>query len=433
MNGNPLGPFLAVGAQEAGHGVENSQIDAILDSARRHLGMEIAFASRFVGDRREFTHISADIPLPSAPGDSEPLDQSYCWHIVNGRLPELIHEAAELPFARTLPITLALPVGSHISVPLRLKDGSVYGSFCCLSRSPDHSLTERDLATVRAFADLAIDQIEMERDSQAEHRASVARIQDMLAARQPAIHLQPIHRLEDGAPVGAEALARFPDCAERPPNAWFEEAFEVELGVDLELAAVRQAVAAFPYLAPGQYLSVNVSPATILSGRLDPLVAATRGRDWVLEVTEHHKVDDYRELARALDRLRPYARIAIDDVGAGYAGLRHIVSLRPDILKLDISLTRDVDSDPAKRALTLAMASFAGQIGSVIVAEGIERPEERRALHDLGIAYGQGWLFSRAMPLVAAQQFLLGAATERDDMTASPRAGPRAGPRAANA
>ncbi len=426
MAENALGAFLAAEVDDKGAG--RSSVDTILDAVRRHLGMEIAFTSRFVEERREFTHISAAIPVPSAPGDSEPLDQSYCWHILNGRLPELIREAAAIPFARTLPITMALPVGCHISVPLRLKDGSVYGSFCCLSRSPDHSLTDRDLATVKAFADLAIDQIEVERDAQAERRACVARIEDSLAARQPAIHLQPIHRLDDGVPIGAEALARFPDSAERPPNAWFDEAFEVALGVDLELAAVRQAFAAFPYLAPGQYLSVNVSPATILSGRLEPLVEATGGRDLVLEVTEHHRVDDYRALARALDRLRPHARIAIDDVGAGYAGLRHIVSLRPDILKLDISLTRYVDGDPAKRALALAMASFADHIGSVIVAEGIERPEERRTLHDLGIAYGQGWLFSRAMPLVAAQQCLLGVATdlEPDSTTASLRAYPSA-------
>lgn len=412
MADNALGTLLAEAGEEAGAG--RSSVDAILDAVRRHLGMEIAFASRFVDGRREFTHINAAIPVPSAPGDSEPLDQSYCWHILNGRLPELIQEASAIPFAATLPITMALPVGCHISVPLRLKDGSVYGSFCCLSRSPDRSLTQRDLATVKAFADLAVGQIERELEAEALRRARVERIERSLAARQPVIHLQPIHRLDDSAPVGAEALARFPDFEERPPSAWFDEAFEVELGVELELAAIRQALGAFPYLAPGQYLSVNVSPLTILSGRVEPLLAAAGGRPLVLEVTEHHRVDDYRALAAALDRLRPWARIAIDDVGAGYAGLRHIVALRPDLLKLDISLTRDIHRDPAKRALAVALASFADHIGCVIVAEGIERPEERRALQDLGILYGQGWLFSRAMPLVAAQQCLLGSAT-RDD------------------
>ncbi|MGA9582659.1 MAG: EAL domain-containing protein, partial [Allosphingosinicella sp.] len=394
MSETALRAFLTADANEATAG--RSSIDAILEAVRRHLGMEIAFTSRFIEDRREFTHISAAIPVPSAPGDSEPLDQSYCWHILGGRLPELIREAAEIPFARTLPITMALPVGCHISVPLRLKDGSVYGSFCCLSRSADHSLTQRDLATVKAFADLAIDQIESEREAEAVRRARVERIEQSLASRQPTIYLQPIHRLGDAEPVGAEALARFPDFETRPPNLWFDEAFEVDLGVELELAAIRQALGALPYLAPGQYLSLNLSPPTILSGFAEPLLAAAGGLPLVLEVTEHHRVDDYRALTAALDRLRPYARIAIDDVGAGYAGLRHIIALRPDILKLDISLTRDIDRDPAKRALAVALETFADQIGCVVVAEGIERPEERRILHELGIAYGQGWLFSRA-------------------------------------
>lgn len=411
MAANALGAFLASGTVEA---AGRSPVDAILEAVRRHLGMEIAFASRFVGQRREFTHIDAAIPVPSAPGDSEPLDQSYCWHILNGRLPELIREASEIPFARTLAITMALPVGCHISVPLRLKDGSVYGSFCCLSRSPDRSLSERDLATVRAFADLAIAQIEREIEARSVHQARVARIERSLAARQPTIHLQPIHRLDDASPVGAEALARFPDFGTRPPSAWFEEAFEVELGVELELAAIRQALDARPYLAPGQYLSLNISPATVLSGHADALLAGADGFPLVLEVTEHHRVEDFGALAAALDRLRPHARIAIDDVGAGYAGLRHIVALRPDILKLDISLTRDIDRDSAKRALAVAMASFADHIGCTVVAEGIERPEERRTLLELGIAFGQGWLFSRAMPLVAAQQCLLGAAAGDD-------------------
>lgn len=421
MAENALGAFLAAESSDSDAG--QSHIDNILDAVRRHLGMEIAFTSRFIEDRREFTHISAAIPVPSAPGDSEPLDQSYCWHILNGRLPELIQEAAAIPFALTLPITMALPVGCHISVPLRLKDGSVYGSFCCLSRSPDRSLTQRDLATVKAFADLAVDQIEKERNLEAVRSACVDRIEQSLASRQPTIHLQPIHRLDDATPVGAEALARFPDFAERPPSAWFDEAFEVELGIELELAAIRQAFGAFPYLAPGQYLSVNISPRTILSGSAESLLAAAGGRQLVLEVTEHHRVDDYGALAAALDRLRPYARIAIDDVGAGYAGLRHIVALRPDILKLDISLTRDIDRDPAKRAMAVALGSFADHIDCVIVAEGIERPEERQILHELGIVYGQGWLFSRAMPLVAAQQCLLGAATQRDPEAPAVRGG----------
>lgn len=405
---NPLTGFLAASGTSA---EESSAIDSILEAVRRHLGMEIAFAARYVGADREFTHISAGIPVPSAPGDREPAELSYCYHALHGRLPELIQNAGDVEFASTLPITAALPVGAHITVPLRFSDGSLYGSFCCLSRDPDYTLTPRDLATVRAFADLAGRQIERERKGEETRLAWRARVEEAIAAQQPVIHLQPIHRLADGRTVGAEALARFPDAGKRPPNLWFDEACEVGLGLELELAAVRKALSALPYVPADQYLSVNVSPETILSGALEPLVQAAAGRALVLEITEHKQVEDYAELKRQLARLRPLARIAIDDVGAGYAGLQHIIAFEPDILKLDLSLTRDIDRDSAKRALTCAMVSFAALTGSVIVAEGVEREGERKVLEDLGLLYGQGWLFSRAMPVVTAQQLMLGVGT----------------------
>jgi EAL domain-containing protein (putative c-di-GMP-specific phosphodiesterase class I) len=183
------------------------------------------------------------------------------------------------------------------------------------------------------------------------------------------------------------------------------------MGLELELAAVRRALTALPYVPTDQYLSVNVSPETILSGALEPLVQAASPRRLVLEITEHKQVTDHAQLKRRLDHLRPFARIAIDDVGAGYAGLRHIIAFEPDILKLDLSLTRDIDRDAAKRALAGAMVVFAALTGSVIVAEGVEREGEREMLEQLGVLYGQGWLFSRAMPVVTAQQLMLGVGT----------------------
>lgn len=404
----PLTSFLAE-RQKSSRG--SGTIDSILEAVRRHLGMEIAFAARYVGDEREFTHISATVPVPSVPGDRERADQSFCYHALHGRLPELIQNAGDVEFALSLPITVALPVGAHITVPLRFSDGSLYGSFCCLSRDPDYTLTARDLATVRAFADLAGRQIEQERKGEETRIAWRTRVEEAIAAHQPVIHLQPIHALGTGCTVGAEALARFPDAGKRPPNLWFDEACQVGLGVELELAAVRQALAALPYVPADQYMSLNVSPETVLSGALEPLVRAAAGRALVLEITEHKQVENYPELKRQLARLRPFARIAIDDVGAGYAGLQHIIAFEPDILKLDLSLTRDIDLDAAKRALTGAMVSFASLTGSVIVAEGVERDGERKVLQELGVLYGQGWLFSRAMPVISAQQLMMGAET----------------------
>jgi EAL domain-containing protein (putative c-di-GMP-specific phosphodiesterase class I) len=410
------------------------QVDAILDALRQHLGMEIAFAARYLRDdgqitRRQFTHLSSDLPLPAGPGDIEPADQSFCWHILEGRLPELIHNAQDLAFAQTVPITAALPVGCHISVPIRLKDGSVYGSFCCLSRSSDYTLNDRDLRTVRAFADLARDQIEADLIGEASRNALIGRIDQALATGQPVIHFQPIHCLTSSAPVGAEALARFPDARSRPPNLWFDEAFAVGRGIELELAAVRQALAGARQLPASHYVSINASPETLLSGRLGELLAGAGRGNLVVEVTEHARVASYEALSEQLAALRPYARIAVDDVGAGYSGLRHILALEPDILKLDMSLTRDIDRDPARRALVLAMVSFAGRIGATLVAEGVESEDEQAALRDLGVEYGQGFRFSRPMPLVAAQQLLMGVAQQSEPPAAEavvPRAARRA-------
>jgi EAL domain-containing protein (putative c-di-GMP-specific phosphodiesterase class I) len=403
MTNSPLAGFLTAGESAPGH----SQIDAILEAVRQHLGMEIAYTSRYVGDEREFTHLSADFPLPAKPGDREPLSESFCYYVLQGRLPELIHDARQYELAAQVPIVNALPVGAHLNVPLRYKDGSIYGSFCCLSRNVDTSLTERDLSTMRVFADLAMDQIERERDAGARRDGLIERVQGAIDSGQPAIFLQPIHALETGLSAGCEALARFTDASKRPPNLWFDDAFEVGLGIELELAAIRNALAAAAYVPKGHYMSLNLSPETAVSGRLQPLLAEAGLDNLVLEVTEHSGVEDYAALEAALATMRPYARIAIDDFGAGYSSLRHILALRPDILKLDMSLVRDIDKDPAKRALASAMVGFADRVNARIVAEGIETVEERDVLRDLGVNYGQGYLFSRPMPLVAAQQHML--------------------------
>ena len=409
MADNPLAGFLTA-ARPDPRAEGRSQIDAILEAVRQHLGMEIAFASRFVPEGRQFTHISADISVPAAPGDCEPLEQTFCHHIVEGRLPQLIHDAADIPFALTLPITAALPVGAHVNVPLRLRDGSLYGTFCCLSRSADHSLTERDLNTVRAFADLACEQIEQQLEQERGHSETLARISEVIARDRLALEYQPIVDLKDNKVVGVEALARFPDRAVRPPSDWFAEAGGVGLGVELELLAVREALRALPLLPSSVYLAVNVSPAVVMSGKLEALLTGQPEGRVVVEVTEHDDVADAAAFTRALAPLRRLCSLAIDDVGAGYSGLRRILELDPDIIKLDMSLTRNIDSDSARRVLAKALVSFARAIECRMVAEGIESQREIEALRTLGVGYGQGFALGRPMPLVAIQQRCLGSA-----------------------
>jgi EAL domain-containing protein (putative c-di-GMP-specific phosphodiesterase class I) len=213
-----------------------------------------------------------------------------------------------------------------------------------------------------------------------------------------AILVQPIMDLRTREPVGYEALARFRSLPPRPPDAWFAEAAALELGTLLELATIERALAVLPVLPPDTYLSLNSSHRTVRSPELAALLAPHAARV-VVEITEHEPVYDYEELALTLGPLRALGvRIAIDDAGAGYASLRHTLALNPDIVKVDISLTRTIDTDRARRALASALISFAEEMDMTIVAEGIETEAELRTLTDLGVRFGQGFHLARPAP-----------------------------------
>jgi EAL domain-containing protein (putative c-di-GMP-specific phosphodiesterase class I)/CheY-like chemotaxis protein len=207
---------------------------------------------------------------------------------------------------------------------------------------------------------------------------------------------QPVVDLKSEATVGYEALARFADPPYRPPNIWFGEADEVGLGPELELVAVELGLSAFATLGPTPFVSINISPGVAVTEPFIERFQAFPGDRVVVELTEHTRIDDYPASARALERLRSLGiRIAVDDAGAGYSSLQHILRLRPDIVKLDQGLIGSIDADAAKRALASSMVSFAKEIGAVLVAKGIETDEQRRVLRELGVEWGQGYLLGR--------------------------------------
>ncbi len=210
---------------------------------------------------------------------------------------------------------------------------------------------------------------------------------------------QPIINLRTREIVGMEALARFHSLPLRPPNEWFAAAVELELGVQLEMMAIRSAMAGLPLLPTDAYLSVNCSPRAAMSPELPALVNGDAAR-MVVEITEHEAIEDYEVLAAALEGLRAHGvRVAIDDAGAGFASLRHTLLLRPDIVKVDTSLTRDIDGDRAKRAMTSALVSFGMEMDIDIIAEGIETREELEELVALGVPFGQGYYLAEPAPL----------------------------------
>lgn len=233
-----------------------------------------------------------------------------------------------------------------------------------------------------------------------EQREVQARVDAVLTAGRVSMVFQPIVGLADGHLVGLEALARFPAEPVRPPGAWFEDAWTCERGIDLELAAIRAATEQLDRVPACAFMSVNASPATAVSAQLGRLLDDVPCDRLVLELTEHTQVEDYDTLLAGLDSLRRRGvRVAVDDTGAGYAGLRHLLQVRPNIVKLDVALTRGIDTDPARRALAAGLVTFAREIGAAVVAEGIETEQELQTLQALEIEWGQGYHLARPAQL----------------------------------
>ncbi len=229
------------------------------------------------------------------------------------------------------------------------------------------------------------------------------RVRQLIEGDGMTMHFQPIVDLGSGAVVGSEALARFSDDPSRPPDERFRDATEAGLGAELELAAIRMALAEVGNAPQGTYISVNASHRVAMHEGLLALLDEAPVERLVVEITEHEPVEDYEALTAGLQVLRRRGvRIAIDDAGAGFSSLRHTLRLEPDIVKLDISITRDVDSDRGRRALASALISFADEMGMAIVAEGVETAAERATLLELGVPFGQGYLFAKPAPLPVA-------------------------------
>lgn len=227
-------------------------------------------------------------------------------------------------------------------------------------------------------------------------RRRTERIRQVLDGGLLRIVYQPIVDVSGREPIGYEALARFPVRFGRPSNVWFAEAAELGLGEELELEAVALALEALSELPSAAFLSVNLSPATVTGERCAKLLGEVDCGRLVVEMTEHAAVDDYRTLESGLADLRNRGvRVAVDDTGAGFASLRHILQLSPEFVKLDISLTRGIADDASRRALAAALVAFAEELGAGIIAEGVERQEELEALAALRVPYAQGYLLGR--------------------------------------
>ncbi|GAA4992523.1 GGDEF domain-containing phosphodiesterase [Kineococcus glutinatus] len=377
-------------------GTAPGAVDALLGVVREQVGADLAYISTLEDDHRRYRNLVSPHPLPIAVGHTEPLLGSLCGTVVAGGAPLVVPDTARPPHDTTRSHR-ELGVGSYVGVPLQRRDGRLYGTLCTVSRAPDPTLRDRDVGILQAVAGAVMELVEDEDRADTHRRGVLARLDDLRTGGGPRMVYQPVVDLTSLRTVGAEALSRFP-AGTPAPDRWFAEAALVGAGAALELRAVANALEALPLL-PG-FLAVNASPATIATPAFARLLAGHRLERLVVEVTEHEAIDDYSRLRQALEPLRARGlRVAVDDTGAGYASMRHVLALVPDVVKLDISLVRGIDADTSRGALAAALVAFAGATGARLVAEGVETAAELTRLRELGVHWGQGYHLARPVPL----------------------------------
>ncbi|BBD08112.1 GGDEF domain-containing protein [Desulfovibrio ferrophilus] len=215
---------------------------------------------------------------------------------------------------------------------------------------------------------------------------------------------QPIVDLETGNIKSWEALTRGPKKSHfRSPAVLFDFAEEVDQVFCLERTCRESAIHRLGTLGQDQKLFLNIHPRTIVDPEFSPgktlqllEKVGLKAADVVLEITERHSVRDFDLFHRTLDHYRNQGfQVAVDDVGTGYSGLWSIAQIRPDYLKVDMSLVRGIDSDPVKRALMETLVTFSDNIGCRLIAEGIENEDELSTLMRMGVHYGQGYFLAR--------------------------------------
>ena len=386
------GPCLAVEPSAATSGL----IGKLLHVAQEATGMDVAWVSSFRDGAQVFEVLSGDVArFGLVPGAASPLKGSYCVRVLDGRMPNVVNDGGADPETRDLPVTGDLGIGSYVGVPIPGPGSEPVGMLCCISKAANERLGDADVRFMELLAGavsalLRDDRVESDRQRRVRDRVGRVIRQGRLQA-----YLQPIMSLRTGDVIGAEALARFPAEPTRP-DRWFADAASVGLGTALELAAIRVALAHLPALGPSTYLSVNASPRLLCSGELHRLLADVPTGRMVVEVTEHEPVNDYDELLDAVTALRRAgARLAIDDVGAGFASFAHVLRLQPDIMKMDITITRGIDRDPARRGLARGIVSVARDTGATVVAEGVETQAELDTLLHIGVDAAQGYFVAK--------------------------------------
>jgi diguanylate cyclase (GGDEF)-like protein len=319
-----------------------------------------------------------------------------------------LHDAADVVgrLASEGRLCVALSDGADLDRLVRVLDAGAGG---CVAREPEAAVMRGNLVAAtrgtfqipgRAWRPL-IERLGAPAVAQHERPAiDLALLEDVVARRRFELVFQPIADLRSGEILALESLARFTAEPALPPNVWLEEAERAGLRIPLEHELLRASLATLADVPEHIALSVNLSPAAAEDPALHDVLDGAALHRLVLELTDHRQLADYEPLAEALAPLRAAGlRLAVDDSGQGLSSLQQVAQLAPNFLKVNRTLTRDIDRDATKHALAYALSAFAAQLDASVIAEGLETPGELRTLRDLGAQSGQGYLLARPRPL----------------------------------
>lgn len=403
---------------------------------RLHLVLE-----RYLGDRRRLLHDVTRVPTSSDPFTTaqallEPIVRhtpmstvSIVWFTADGRsvllgiigrnLPAVLRPAAAIPEHRNAYLRANAANGPWITgwaviegdegysrslaaagvdavayVPL-IHEGRIMGllTAAAANAAGGKAATAEQIGVLAEVADVMATTLGPAIDSLEERASATHLIEEVLRERRYWPVFQPIRSLDSNRVAGFEALTRF----DGPFNTQrlFDQARLLGRGGDLEVATMKAAVKAAAQLPADCWVSVNASAALLTDTDTLAAILEPVRRPIVIELSEHELITDYEPISAAMRRLGPGCSLAVDDAGAGFASLRHILEVRPAYVKMDIGLVQGAATDLTRRALVAGFVHFARDAEFTLIAEGIENVEDLETLRRLGVAMGQGYLLGK--------------------------------------
>jgi len=372
-------------------------IESALRLMRNHLDLDVAFVSHLREGKRVFQHVNRNENKPRTQlvqkGGSDPEEDSYCYYVTQGTVPEFLKDPAKHPVTGQMEATHAFPVGTHFSVPILLSNGETHGTLCGFSLEVQEHAKEENLKLVRMLVEMVKDAVEDEENRRKDQIEKRQKLLNLQAGKDFQTVFQPIVNLQKCKVKSFEGLTRFDN---KRPDLVFEEAWNLQAGFELEMKAAEAFLTHPSARLLNTGVSINAAPETVCNPSFLELINQHKEKAITVELTEHVKVENYKKLLYSLKELKSLGvTLAIDDVGAGFSGLNHILKLSPDIIKLDGPVIRNIDRDREKQAMTSALVSFAQKTDTLIVAEQIETAKEAAMLIDMGVEYGQGYYLGK--------------------------------------